>query len=188
MNTSNKSKPIASEVGFTGDKLRVWLADGREVSVPVSWFPRLAKASASQRKQWRLIGGGIGIHWPALDEDISVPNLLAPASSVRMARHKPVSKAAARSVAGQPRSGVGNIVEMFVSSYHASQSDLIHLSTSVGTLGVHSPVICPARSGDSKRPASATIWSDGRITRSNVGYISQEPVGFGALDGRKQAV
>ena len=62
------------------------LADGRELSVPIAWFPRLAQASPRQREQWQLIGGGIGLHWPLVDEDISVENLLLPSSDVLWAR------------------------------------------------------------------------------------------------------
>jgi hypothetical protein len=73
-----KFESIASEVSFGGGKLHITLADGRELSVPLSWFPRLQRATAAQRKKWELIGGGIGIHWPLIDEDVSVENLLAP--------------------------------------------------------------------------------------------------------------
>jgi hypothetical protein len=59
------------------DTLSVELADGRTIAVPVAWYPRLAHGTADERASWRLIGGGQGIHWPALDEDISVANLLA---------------------------------------------------------------------------------------------------------------
>ena len=69
-------EPLAVEVSCTDDSLRVVLAEGREISVPLIWFPRLQKATPEQRKQWRLIGGGIGIHWEAADEDISVESLL----------------------------------------------------------------------------------------------------------------
>jgi hypothetical protein len=64
-------------VSFTSDSIVVTLADGRRVSAPLEWFPRLLHATAKQRKKWRLIGGGIGIHWEDVDEDISVKSLLA---------------------------------------------------------------------------------------------------------------
>ncbi len=67
---------IAVEVNCLADSLKVFLADGREVSAPLIWFPRLQKASQQQRENWRLIGGGIGIHWEDVDEDISVNSLL----------------------------------------------------------------------------------------------------------------
>ena len=69
-------EPLAVEVSCTDESLRVVLADGREISVPLIWFPRLQKATLAERQQWRLIGGGIGIHWEAADEDISVESLL----------------------------------------------------------------------------------------------------------------
>jgi hypothetical protein len=53
------------------------LADGREISVPLAWFPRLRDATVDQRRNWRLIGGGVGVHWPDVDEDISAASLLA---------------------------------------------------------------------------------------------------------------
>jgi selenophosphate synthetase-related protein len=70
------SEPIATTVAFTGDSLVVTLEDGRILSVPLEWFPRLRDASPKARRNWRLIAKGYGIHWPALDEDISVPGLL----------------------------------------------------------------------------------------------------------------
>ncbi len=66
----------ATSVTFTADRMRVELQDGRELSVPLAWFPRLQNASPQELEQWRLIGEGEGIHWEALDEDISVPRLL----------------------------------------------------------------------------------------------------------------
>jgi hypothetical protein len=72
-----KVKPLARDVRVTPKGLRVILADGREILAPLEWFPRLQKATRSQRGNWRLIGGGIGIHWEEIDEDISVEGLLA---------------------------------------------------------------------------------------------------------------
>lgn len=71
-----KVEPLAVEVSCTNDSLNVVLADGREISVPLVWFPRLQNATKEERREWRLIGGGIGIHWEAIDEDISVESLL----------------------------------------------------------------------------------------------------------------
>ena len=68
----------ATSVTFTADRMRVELQDGRELSVPLAWFPRLRNASPQEREQWRLIGEGEGIHWEALDEDISVPRSARP--------------------------------------------------------------------------------------------------------------
>src|SRR5205823_6198474 len=59
------------------DALTVHVADGRTIAVPLVWFPRLAHGTPAERANWRLIGGGVGIHWPGLDEDISVESLLA---------------------------------------------------------------------------------------------------------------
>jgi hypothetical protein len=67
----------AQHVTVTDDSLTVDLVDGRTVSVPTAWYPRLAHASAPERENWRLIGRGEGIHWSDLDEDISVESLLA---------------------------------------------------------------------------------------------------------------
>ena len=74
---ATKFEPLAVEVGFTATMLRVVLADGREISSPLAWFPRLLNATPEERRNWRLIGGGIGIHWESVDEDISVESLLA---------------------------------------------------------------------------------------------------------------
>ena len=68
--------PNARRVMVTADTLTVELADGRAVSVPLAWYPRLLHGTMKERKNWRLIGEGEGIHWPDLDEDISVENLL----------------------------------------------------------------------------------------------------------------
>jgi len=67
---------LAKEIWFDKEHFYVRLMDGRELSVPLEWFPSLRKASDQQRKRWRLIGGGVGIHWSALNEDISVSALL----------------------------------------------------------------------------------------------------------------
>jgi hypothetical protein len=71
-------KPDATAVDVTemDDRLVVILADGREVAIPLAWFPRLLEATPEQRRNWRLIGRGHGIHWPDVDEDISVASLL----------------------------------------------------------------------------------------------------------------
>lgn len=68
---------LATAVTVTDDTLSAELADGRTISVPLAWYPRLAQATAKERDTWRFIGGGRGIHWPDLDEDISVSHLLA---------------------------------------------------------------------------------------------------------------
>jgi len=66
----------AMSVEFVADSVRVVLTDGREISAPIEWFPRLRDASDAQRLNWRLIGRGEGVHWPDLDEDVSVNALL----------------------------------------------------------------------------------------------------------------
>lgn len=68
--------PIATAVEVDDAQLRLTLDDGRELAVPVAWFPRLRDATAEQRRHWRLVGRGQGIHWPELDEDVSVRALL----------------------------------------------------------------------------------------------------------------
>ncbi len=72
------SKPVADavDVKCTDDELIVTLVDGRRVSAPLAWFPRLLRATPKQRANWRLIGRGVGIHWDDVDEDISVRSLL----------------------------------------------------------------------------------------------------------------
>jgi hypothetical protein len=74
---ANKSTSVfASRVWFNKDMLFVLLQDGREIGVPLLWFPKLRQASEEELKQWRLIGNGIGIHWEILDEDLSVQALI----------------------------------------------------------------------------------------------------------------
>ena len=75
-NPPNVDKAMATEVWFDSDMMHVRLLDGREISVPVEWLPKLRNASEEQRKKWRLIGKGVGIHWEDIDEDISVAALL----------------------------------------------------------------------------------------------------------------
>jgi hypothetical protein len=69
--------PSAVGLTLTDDTLSVELNDGRTLSVPLAWFPRLLHATPKERLDWRLIGNGEGIHWPAVDEDISVEGLIA---------------------------------------------------------------------------------------------------------------
>jgi hypothetical protein len=104
----------AKNVRVTDRALIVELRDGRVVSVPLSWYPRLAEGSARERRRWELLGPGIGIHWPDLDEDISVEGLLqglpsgeSPASldNWRATRKRPAPNTALRptSSARKPR-------------------------------------------------------------------------------------
>ena len=69
--------PEAETVAVTEDTLTAELADGRTISVPLAWYPRLVHATPEERNNWQLIGGGQGVHWPDLDEDLSVEGLLA---------------------------------------------------------------------------------------------------------------
>lgn len=74
--TSSVREAAASRVRVSQRYLTVELRDGRRISAPLSWYPRLAEATTEERADWRLIGDGEGIHWPQLDEDISVSALL----------------------------------------------------------------------------------------------------------------
>ena len=82
---ANPGERVA-DVTCSNDKLTVDLEDGRTISVPLAWYPRLLHASAAQRQNWELAGAGFGIHWPDVDEDLSVEVLLrgapAPQSNV----------------------------------------------------------------------------------------------------------
>ncbi len=69
-------EPKVQDVTVTADSLTVDLLDGRTISVPLAWFPRLLHGTTAERNKWRLIGRGEGIHWPDLDEDISIDNLV----------------------------------------------------------------------------------------------------------------
>jgi hypothetical protein len=74
--TSELRETVAENVTVTENTLELELADGRTVTAPLAWYPRLLHGTAKERANWRLIGGGEGIHWPDLDEDISVENVL----------------------------------------------------------------------------------------------------------------
>lgn len=84
--SESKAEPIAQQVSFDEDSLIVRLVDGRTISVPLAWFPRLLHADAGQRERFELLGGGVGIHWPDLDEDISVEGLLHGIPSIETRR------------------------------------------------------------------------------------------------------
>ncbi|TRX36353.1 DUF2442 domain-containing protein [Flavobacterium restrictum] len=71
----SKSKK-AINIVFSDSKMIVFLEDGRELSIPLEWFPRLRKATIEQLNKWRFIGNGEGVHWNEIDEDISIENLL----------------------------------------------------------------------------------------------------------------
>ena len=74
--TTEVKVPDAEDVSVNRDTLTVELADGRTISVPLAWYPRLVHATQRERENWELIGGGQGIHWPDLDEDLSVEGLI----------------------------------------------------------------------------------------------------------------
>ena len=95
------SEALAVDVSCSNDSLTVVLDDGRTVSVPLAWFPRLLAATSQQRKEWEPIGGGIGIHWEAIDEDISIASLLQPERFMRLANTalQPTSRARRRAKA-----------------------------------------------------------------------------------------
>ena len=82
ISTLNPGERVA-DVGFTEDALCVSLRDGRKISVPLSWYPRLLNATPSQRSNWKLAGAGYGIHWPDIDEDLSTEGLLRGAPAPR---------------------------------------------------------------------------------------------------------
>jgi hypothetical protein len=84
MHAKVPEQALAVDVHFNDHQMIIDLEDGRELRVPLEWFVRLRNATSKDREAWRLVGGGIGIHWPALDEDISVPALLAPSTDVRV--------------------------------------------------------------------------------------------------------
>jgi hypothetical protein len=71
-----KIDATAVDVTVSDERLTVILADGRELSAPLAWFPRVLEATDAQRRNWRFIGRGRGIHWPEIDEDVSVASLL----------------------------------------------------------------------------------------------------------------
>lgn len=69
-------EPVTLDVSFNAHSVTFVLADGRSISAPLEWFPRLRDASPEQRDNWRLIGRGSGVHWPDIDEDVSVLGLM----------------------------------------------------------------------------------------------------------------
>jgi len=98
---------LAARVEVSEDTLSVELADGRTIAAPLAWYPRLANATAEERGSWRLIANGRGIHWPAIDEDISVENLLTgqPSAESQTSFKKWLAGRAKPSRVGRRRSG-----------------------------------------------------------------------------------
>ncbi|HHJ50511.1 MAG TPA: DUF2442 domain-containing protein [Phaeodactylibacter sp.] len=74
--TTDIKFPLAKAVATTETTISVDLSDGRTISIPINWYPRLLHATEEERKNWKLLGKGEGIHWPQLDEDISVESLI----------------------------------------------------------------------------------------------------------------
>jgi hypothetical protein len=99
-----KTDERVEAVYFTRDALVVDLMDGRTISVPLNWYPKLFKASRKQRSHWEICGGGYGIHWPEIDEDLSTEGLLrgAPASA-RLRKVKRPSKKSGLSLVKRAR-------------------------------------------------------------------------------------
>ena len=106
MSTSaDRAEALAVEASCTGDTLSVTLTDGRSIAVPLAWFPQLLEATPRERGEWELIGGGIGIHWEAIDEDISVASLLQPENFMRLPDRRLQPTAAPRESRGRPKAG-----------------------------------------------------------------------------------
>jgi hypothetical protein len=81
-----------AEVELTDDNLIVSLMDGRTISVPLAWYPRLPNATSKQRRNWQIAGGGYGIHWPDVDEDLNTEGLLRGAPAPRAPEKKPAAR------------------------------------------------------------------------------------------------
>jgi hypothetical protein len=93
-----------TSVACDDERLTVALTDGRRLSMPLSWYPRLSHGTPAERNEWRLIGGGDGVHWPALNEDLSVDGFLAGRRSQESAasvKRWLASRKAARPVSGR---------------------------------------------------------------------------------------
>lgn len=81
--SDNRPGERVKDVHFSEDSLSVDLMDGRTISVPLAWYPRLLHASDTQRRNWKIAGDGFGIHWPDIDEDLSTEGLLRGAPAPR---------------------------------------------------------------------------------------------------------
>ncbi|MBP9841074.1 MAG: DUF2442 domain-containing protein [Simkaniaceae bacterium] len=90
-----KTDERVEAVYFTRDSLVVDLMDGRTISVPLTWYPKLLKATSKQRSYWELCGGGYGIHWPDLDEDLSTDGLLRGSPAPNAPKTKRIKKPSA---------------------------------------------------------------------------------------------
>jgi hypothetical protein len=109
-----------ADVGFTDDTLSVALMDGRVISVPLVWYPRLLNATEAERNDWQIGGGGYGIHWPAIDEDLSTEGLLrgAPAPRKRSVKLAPRKRSAKKSTKA---------------AWHSIKSEIYHDNTACNT-------------------------------------------------------
>jgi hypothetical protein len=109
MTTKSVKPAAATALQVTNDTLSVELSDGRTIAVPLEWYPRLAHATAKERSGWRFIGGGTGIHWTALDEDISIDNLLfgKPSGESQASIKKWLAARPSRKQRGAPRVSPG---------------------------------------------------------------------------------
>ena len=81
-----EAKPLARDVAVSADELTVSLVDGRRISVPLAWYPRLLHASADELARWEILGNGEGIRWPDIDEDLSVAGILLGTRAVKPQR------------------------------------------------------------------------------------------------------
>ena len=90
MSKMNFPKPDGrvEAVYFSRDSLVVDILDGRTISVPLIWYPKLLRATPKERANWEICGGGYGIHWPEIDEDLSIEGLLRGASTPRLGKNK----------------------------------------------------------------------------------------------------
>src|ERR1700724_3899383 len=91
------------DVQFTEDTLSVSLRDGRVITVPLVWYPRLLNATPIQRKNWKIAGGGYGIHWPDLDEDLSTEGLLRGAPAPKLTPRQNSQRSARALECGEKR-------------------------------------------------------------------------------------
>ena len=110
--TAETQLPSAVQVRVTDESVAIDLSDGRTLTAPLAWYPRLLHGTGRERRNWRLIGGGEGVHWPDLDEDLSVEGLLAgrpsaesQASFKRWLEARPVSRVPAKKRAKRSASG-----------------------------------------------------------------------------------
>lgn len=105
MSTAVVTEPRISRVVVSDENITAYLADGRAISVPLAWSWRLSDATPTQRANWKLIGNGHGVHWPDVDEDISVHGMLNGIPARRPEPTRPASKSAASERRAPPTGG-----------------------------------------------------------------------------------